>query len=85
VPVLRLARLAVDKRAMGRGVGSLLLRAMILLAQQLALDVGCLGLVVDAKADAVAFYERLGFINLDTLAGQLGDRPEPVPMFLELR
>ncbi|MBK7861899.1 MAG: GNAT family N-acetyltransferase [Archangiaceae bacterium] len=84
VPVLRLARLAVDERSKGRGVGSLLLRAMIALAQQLARDVGCLGIVVDAKADAVAFYGRLGFVDLEATSGQLGDRPEPTAMFLEL-
>jgi hypothetical protein len=28
--------------------------------------------------------EKLGFIDLGARAGQLGDRPEPRPMFLEL-
>jgi hypothetical protein len=46
--------------------------------------VGCVGVVVDAKPDAIGFYEKLGFVALDSLAGQLGDRPEPLPMFLEL-
>jgi hypothetical protein len=40
--------------------------------------------VVDAKPDAVAFYEKLGFVQLEVAAGQLGDRPEPLPMFLEV-
>jgi GNAT superfamily N-acetyltransferase len=84
VPVLRLARLAVDERAKGKGVGTALLRAILVLAHDLAESVGCLGLVVDAKPDAIAFYERLGFVTLDVEAGQLGDRPEPLPMFLEL-
>jgi hypothetical protein len=35
--------------------------------------------------DAVPFYAKLGFITLDAVAGQLGDRPEPVPMFLEIQ
>ena len=47
-------------------------------------DLGCVGVVVDAKPDAVAFYEKLGFVQLETRAGQLGDRPEPLPMFLEI-
>jgi len=29
-------------------------------------------------------YEKLGFVRLETRAGLLGDRPEPLPMFLEL-
>lgn len=84
LPVLRLARLAVDERAQGRGIGSMLLRAIFLLAHRMADDFGCVGVVVDAKPDAVPFYEKLGFIDLVPLAGQLGDRPQPRPMFLEL-
>jgi len=84
LPVLRLARLATDERARGRGVASILLRAVFILAHRMADDMGCIGVVVDAKPDAVAFYKKLGFIALEPLAGQLGDRPEPLPMFLEL-
>lgn len=84
LPVLRLARLAVDERAKGTGVGSLLLRAVFLLARQLADDVGCVGVVVDAKPEAVAFYGKLGFVALEAGAGELGDRPQPLAMFIEL-
>lgn len=84
VPVLRLARLAVSEACKGQGIGSLLLRHAFDLATRLASDVGCVGIVVDAKPDAIAFYERLGFIPLSLVSGELGDRPQPVPMFLEL-
>jgi GNAT superfamily N-acetyltransferase len=86
IPGLRLARLAVEERAKGQGVGSLLLRAVLLLGLQMAEDVGCVGVVVvvDAKPEAVPFYERLGFLRLEVVAGELGDRPQPLPMFLEL-
>lgn len=84
LPALRLARLAVDQRATGRGVGRLLLDSTLALAERLAVTVGCVGLIVDSKPEAVAFYEALGFIRLEAIAGLLGDRPEPVPMFLEL-
>ena len=84
VPVLRLARLAVDEGFRGQGVGSLLLRAVLLLAAQVADDIGCVGVVVDAKPDAVAFYEKLGFLRLEVTSGELGDRPQPQAMFLEI-
>ena len=84
MPVLRLARLAVDARAQGRGVGGTLLKAVFVLARTMANDYGCAGVVVDAKPEAIAFYQRYGFIEFPILAGQLGDRPEPRPMFLEL-
>jgi GNAT superfamily N-acetyltransferase len=84
LPVLRLARLATEEAAQGRGVGSALLQAVFTLAHTMADDLGCVGVVVDAKPDAITFYEKLGFVPLEPRAGQLGDRPEPLPMFLEL-
>jgi GNAT superfamily N-acetyltransferase len=84
LPVLRWARLAVDERHQGWGVANELLRAVFTLAQRMAADVGCLGVIVDAKPEAVGFYEKLGFIEVEAAAGQLGDRPQPTPMFLEL-
>lgn len=84
MPVLRLARLAVDERAQGRGVGGTLLKAVFVLARRMANDYGCAGVVVDAKLEAIAFYQRYGFIEFPVSAGQLGDRPEPRLMFLEL-
>lgn len=84
LPVLRLARLAVDKKAQGRGVGLTLLKAVFVMARAMAGDFGCIGVVVDAKPEAVAFYERYGFTALEVVQGHLGDRPEPLPMFLEI-
>lgn len=84
LPVLRLARLAVDRKAQGRGIGLTLLKAVFLLAKAMAADFGCIGVVVDAKPQAVAFYERYGFMALEVVQGQLEDRPEPVAMFLEI-
>jgi len=84
LPALRLARLAVDRSAQGSGVGKLLLYAVFQLVQDMADSVGCIGVVVDAKADAVTFYERYGFESLEVIEGGLNSRPEPLPMFLPL-
>ncbi len=81
LPILRLARLAVDERFQGHGIGKLLLRAMLELALQMR---GCVGVVVDAKPDAVVFYSALGFKPVELVRGALGDRPEPVAMFLPI-
>lgn len=55
---------------------------------KLALDmrdrVGCIGVVVDAKPDAVTFHSSMGFKPIDLISGALGDRPEPVAMFLPI-
>ncbi len=84
LPVLRLARLAVDERFQGHSIGSLLLRAALGLALDLRNRFGCIGVVVDAKPDALAFYSALGFTPIQLASGILGDRPEPVAMFLPI-
>jgi GNAT superfamily N-acetyltransferase len=84
LPVLRLARLAVDERAQGRGVGAELLKFVFVLARRLATDFGCVGVLVDAKQGAVEFYRRYGFEDVEVVQGASGERPSPLPMFLAL-
>jgi GNAT superfamily N-acetyltransferase len=84
LPVLRLARLAVDERARGQGIGRLLLRSVFVLAREMASSLGCIGVVADAKPEAMDFYKQYGFEPLEVLQGALGDRPEPVSLFLPL-
>lgn len=85
LPVLRLARLAVDQEARGQGLGRQLLRFTFQLALRMADDYGCVGVVVDAKPDAVDFYRQYGFISIDVVEGQSDARPAPIPMFLAIR
>jgi GNAT superfamily N-acetyltransferase len=81
LPVLRLGRLGIDTRAQGLGIGNALLRHVLGLALDQRECLGCVGVVTDAKSEALAFYEALGFTALDgvregLLVGQ------PLPMFL---
>jgi GNAT superfamily N-acetyltransferase len=82
MPILRLARLATDERARGRGIGGALLRFVFELAIRLSDEYGCLAVVVDAKPGAVAFYESFGFEPIQTVEGASAARPEPVVMYL---
>ena len=84
LPVLRLARLAVHSMARKRGLGKELLRHVFLLALTMSKEYGCVGVVVDAKPDAVEFYTRFGFSPLEVVEGQKESRPKPMPMFLPL-
>lgn len=84
LPVLRLARLGVDTRAHGRGVGTALLRHVLHVACQQSDSLGCVGVVTDAKPEATAFYKAFGFVSLEgvregTLHG------DPTPMFLPIK
>ncbi len=81
LPVLRLARLGVDTRAQGRCLGRALLRHILELALEQRDRVGCIGLVTDARPDAIDFCTRHGFVPLEGVReGAL--HGEPIPMFL---
>ncbi len=84
LPTLRLARLAVAETARDRGIGEALLRFALTLARRMADEIGCVGVVVDAKPEARTFYLRYGFEGVSTVEGALLGRPEPTPMFLPL-
>ncbi len=81
-PILRLARLAVDRNAQGKGVGERLMRTVFSVAIGLREKLGCVGVVVDAKPAAADYYSRYGFVELEVVEGALEERPTPVPMFL---
>lgn len=62
IPVMVLARLAVDKRLQGNGIGRWLLRDAILRTMQAAEIAGIRAVLVHAISDdAKRFYERCGF------------------------
>ncbi len=83
LPVIRLARLGVDMRAQGHGIGKMLLSHVLRLAVKQRDAFGCIGVVTDAKPDAVSFYLALGF---EPLAGvhEGALHGEPTPMFLAM-
>jgi GNAT superfamily N-acetyltransferase len=83
LPVVRLARLGVDQRVQGHGIGKVLLRHVLSVAVDQRDSVGCVGVVTDAKPDAIAFYENLGFERLAVIGEGLlhGD---PTPMFVPI-
>jgi GNAT superfamily N-acetyltransferase len=85
LPILRLARLAVDQSFQGQGLGRQLLRFVLNLAVEMAGNPGCVGVVVDAKPEAVSFYRQFGFIVLEVVEGESPARPLPTAMFLSVR
>jgi GNAT superfamily N-acetyltransferase len=85
VPVLGLARLGVDRSAQSMGLGTQLLRFVLGLAAKMADEIGCAGVVVDAKPGAVEFYTKYGFTPFEMLEGQSDARPQPTPMWLPIQ
>jgi predicted N-acetyltransferase YhbS len=85
LPVLGIARLAVDKSAQSMGIGGQLLRFVLKLASKMADEVGCVGVVVDAKPGAIDFYGKYGFTAFEPLEGQSEARPRPTAMYLMMQ
>ncbi|TVR04978.1 MAG: GNAT family N-acetyltransferase [Deltaproteobacteria bacterium] len=83
LPVLRLARLGVDSRAQGLGVGKALMRHVLALAVEQRDRLGCVGVVTDAKPEAASFYRGLGFVPIENVHEGLL-HGEPQPMFLPI-
>jgi GNAT superfamily N-acetyltransferase len=62
VPIILLARLAVDRSEQGRGLGKALLKDAILRAAQASDIIGCRAVLTHAKDDNTkAFYCKFGF------------------------
>jgi len=84
IPILRISRLAVDKRFQNQGIGKLLLRSMFELAVNIREQIGCVGIVIDAKQESISFYTKLGFITLEATKGMLRTPTDTTPLFLNL-
>jgi len=85
IPVIRIGRLAVDRRVQGVGLGRTLVHAALTIALAESERIGCAGVAVDALADAVPFYQQFDFLPMRTpLVGGSPVRPRPVAMYLEI-
>ena len=80
LPLILLARLAVDRRFSGKGLGHALISEALRIALRVADDVGCRGIIADAYRDRIDWYGRYGFV---ALAGGAPGGPER--MFLDIR
>lgn len=80
LPLLLLARLAVDKQFTGKGLGHALISEALQIALRVADDVGCRCIITDAYRDRVGWCARYGFVPLE---GAAVDGPQR--MFLDIR
>lgn len=80
LPLILLARLAVDRRFSGKGLGHALISEAFKIALRVADDVGCRCIITDAYRQRTDWYARYGFIPLEG-AAETG----PQRMFLDIR
>ncbi|MCK9566602.1 MAG: GNAT family N-acetyltransferase [Methanothrix sp.] len=72
-PCIKLARLAVDKRYAGRGIGQYLLFWVLGKFEKVSREIGCRYLTVDSKRESMWFYQKYDFV----LAEKTINRPHP--------
>jgi len=80
LPLILLARLAVDRRFAGRGIGHALISEAFRISLRVADEIGCRCIITDAYRDRTQWYARYGFVPL---AGGVFTGPQR--MFLDLR
>jgi GNAT superfamily N-acetyltransferase len=80
LPLILLARLAVDRRFSGKGLGHALISEAFKIALRVADDVGCRCIITDAYRDAIGWYARYGFVALGGAAAS-----GPQRMYLDIR
>jgi GNAT superfamily N-acetyltransferase len=80
LPLILLARLAVDRRFAGRRLGHALISEALRISLRVADEVGCRCIVTDAYRDRVGWYAQYGFVPIDGAA-----ESGPQRMFLDLR
>jgi GNAT superfamily N-acetyltransferase len=80
LPLILLARLAVDRRFVGRGLGHALISEAFRISLHVADEVGCRCIITDAYRERISWYARYGFVPIEGAAGS-----GPQRMFLDLR
>ena len=80
LPLILLARLAVDRRFSGRGLGHALISEALRISMRVSDEVGCRCIITDAYRDRVRWYERYGFVPIKGAA-----ESGPQRMFLDVR
>ncbi len=80
LPLILLARLAVDRRFAGRGLGEKLLGEALRISLRVSTEAGCRAVITDAYRERVGWYAKYGFEELEA-----GPTERTVRMFLDLR
>jgi GNAT superfamily N-acetyltransferase len=80
LPLILLARLAVDRRFSSRGLGHAIISEALKITLRVADEVGCRCIITDAYPDKAGWYARYGFLPLEGTAAT-----SPQKMFLDVR
>lgn len=65
IPAVKITRLCVFDNFCNKGIGSILMTFANILAVVQQKKIGCRALIVDSKFEAIEFYKKFGFIEID--------------------
>jgi predicted N-acetyltransferase YhbS len=80
LPLVLLARLAVDRRFAGKGLGHALISEAFRITLRVANEVGCRYIITDAYPHRIEWYAKYGFVPIEGAA-----KSGPQRMFLDIR
>ena len=80
LPLILLARLAVDRRFAIRGRGHALISDALRISLRVADEAGCRSIITDTVRDRVSWNARYGFVSIEGAAAT-----GPQRMFLDVR
>jgi len=80
LPLVLLARLAVDRRFAGKGLGHALISEAFRITLRVADTVGCRAIITDAYPERITWYAKYGFVPVEG-----GPVSSPRKMFLDVR
>ena len=80
LPLILPARLAVDRRFAGRGLGHTLISEAFRISLRVSNEIGCRCIITDAYPNRIGWHARYGFVPIE---GKLDAGPQR--MFLDLR
>ena len=80
LPLILLARLAVDRRFAGRRLGHALISEALRIGVRVSDEVGCRCIITDAYRDRVSWYARYNFVPIEGASESVPQR-----MFLDMR
>lgn len=81
-PAVKIVRLAIDKEIQRKGYGEVLMAWTIAhVTDKIMPNAGCRFLIVDSKKESIGFYEKSGFILVNSAENRAANNPM---MFIDL-
>lgn len=80
LPAVKIARLATDKDYERKGIGRLMITEIFSIIYDITYNIGCRILTVDAKSEALGFYQKFAFRVVNSKHNS-----EYIPMYIDLK